>query len=397
MIFENIILSDICEIIDCEHKTAPTQEDGFPLIRTPNIGNGVLKLENVQRISQETYLKWTKRAIPQPNDLIMAREAPVGNVAIIPKGQKVCLGQRTVLIRVKSEKVEPKYLNYLLNSDGMHAYLNILSNGATVGHLNVTDIRNLKLPALPSIKVQKKIAAILSAYDDLIENNKHRIALLENMAEEIYREWFVRFRFPGYQTAEFEKGIPKGWKINSIKNIVDRKGFGKIYRAEDLTSEGDVIVIDQSRNDFLGFYDGEPQHKASYENPMILFGDHTCKMVLVHRDFSLAENVIPFSPKDGIPVHFLFHLIKEKAKQTEYKRHWTELTTQNVLIPSEVLQGKFSKKVIDIYQMIERLKSIISNLTSSRDKLLPRLISGKLSVEDLDIQFPPSMQEDSAA
>ena len=93
-------LNDYCElIVDCEHKTAPTQDTGFPSIRTPNIGKGRLLLEGVNRVSEETYKLWTQRAIPQTNDLILAREAPVGNVAIIPDGQQVCLGQRTVLIR----------------------------------------------------------------------------------------------------------------------------------------------------------------------------------------------------------------------------------------------------------------------------------------------------------
>ena len=104
-------LNDVCElVIDCEHKTAPIQETGYPSIRTPNIGKGRLILENVNRVSDEIYKKWTKRAVPQAEDLVLAREAPVGNIAIIPKNLKVCLGQRTVLIRADKRKVNPHYL-----------------------------------------------------------------------------------------------------------------------------------------------------------------------------------------------------------------------------------------------------------------------------------------------
>jgi hypothetical protein len=93
-------LIEVCDlIIDCEHKTAPTQETGFPSIRTPNIGRGRFILDGVNRVSEETYELWTHRAVPQPGDLIMAREAPVGNVAMIPEGLRPCLGQRTLLIR----------------------------------------------------------------------------------------------------------------------------------------------------------------------------------------------------------------------------------------------------------------------------------------------------------
>src|SRR5690348_4599657 len=93
-------LTSLCKfIVDCEHKTAPLAPDGYPSIRTPNVGRGRLILEGVNRVSAETYRAWTKRAVPQEDDLIIAREAPVGNVALIPAGLEVCLGQRTVLVR----------------------------------------------------------------------------------------------------------------------------------------------------------------------------------------------------------------------------------------------------------------------------------------------------------
>lgn len=248
----------------------------------------------------------------------------------------------------------------------------------------------------PSLRAQRKIAAILTAYDDLIEVNKRRIALLEKMAEELYREWFVRLRFPGYQNTRFVKGLPASWDAKRIEGIVDRKKFGKIYRESDLAEEGSVIVIDQSRSEYLGFYNGEAQHEASPESPILLFGDHSCKMVFMTRPFSLAENVIPFTPKKGMPAYFLFHLIKDLAKTTEYKRHWTDLVNREVLVPAPDLQDKFSRIVKENHRMVAELTETNRVLTKTRDLLLPRLISGKLSVEDLDIQFPPSMRDDQA-
>ena len=177
-------LLNICEfIVDCEHKTAPTQETGYPSIRTPNIGRGRLILDGVNRVSEETYREWSKRAIPQADDLILAREAPVGNVAIIPKNLKVCLGQRTVLIRPDKNKVCPMFLVYFMLGDEIQSRFLGHSTGATVRHLNMRDIRNLDLPKLPSLPTQRKIAAVLSAYDDLIENNTRRIEILEEIAQ----------------------------------------------------------------------------------------------------------------------------------------------------------------------------------------------------------------------
>uniref|UniRef100_UPI0025FBCC48 restriction endonuclease subunit S n=1 Tax=uncultured Nevskia sp. TaxID=228950 RepID=UPI0025FBCC48 len=212
-----LTLNDVCTaIVDCEHKTAPTQPEGHPSIRTPNIGRGRLLLDGVNRVSDETYQQWTQRMEPRAGDLILAREAPIGNVAIIPEKLKVCLGQRTVLIRPDRKRVLPEYLVYLLLGDEIQGRIRGQSNGATVHHLNMKDIRCLRLPKLPSTDDQRRIASILTAYDDLIENNTRRIAILEEMARRSYEEWFVHFRFPGHENMRMvESGIgpvPEGWR-----------------------------------------------------------------------------------------------------------------------------------------------------------------------------------------
>ena len=225
-------LHQICElIVDCEHKTAPTQSDGYPSIRTPNIGRGYFLLEGVNRVSEETYRSWTRRGEPRPGDLIMAREAPVGNVAMIPEGLHPCLGQRTLLIRPSRSAVDPRYLAYLLLGDEVQGVIHAKTNGATVPHLNMKDVRSLPLPALPQLQTQRKIAAILSAYDDLIENNLRRIKILEEMAQNLYREWFVKFRFPGHEQVRMVDSplgkIPEGWEATTLGQHLANLESGK--------------------------------------------------------------------------------------------------------------------------------------------------------------------------
>ena len=155
-------LSELCElIVDCEHKTAPTQDEGFPLIRTPNIGKGKLLLDNVYRVSEQTYTEWTRRAAPRGGDIILAREAPAGNVAVIPENLKVCLGQRTVLIRPKSNILLSNFLAFMLLQPDIQAKLLAHSRGATVQHVNMKDIRALKIGSIPSLPVQNEIISIL--------------------------------------------------------------------------------------------------------------------------------------------------------------------------------------------------------------------------------------------
>ena len=157
-------LDRLCElIVDCEHKTAPTQETGYPSIRTPNIGKGELILENVNRVSYETYLQWTRRAVPKPGDLILAREAPAGNIAVIPENIEVCLGQRTVLLRPKKDRLISKYLAYLILSKKVQEILLSHSTGATVQHINMKDIRAFKIYDLSDLKEQKTVVQKLDA------------------------------------------------------------------------------------------------------------------------------------------------------------------------------------------------------------------------------------------
>jgi len=188
-------LDSLCElIVDCEHNTAPTQESGYPSIRTPNIGKGELILESVNRVSLETYTKWTRRAIPQAGDLILAREAPAGNIAVIPENIEVCLGQRTVLIRPKKDKFVSKYLAHLILSKDVQKHLLSNSRGATVEHVNMKDIRAFKIYNLIPCDEQQTIVEhldALSAHCKRLEANYQKtLALCEEMKKAVLGKAF---------------------------------------------------------------------------------------------------------------------------------------------------------------------------------------------------------------
>jgi type I restriction enzyme S subunit len=188
-------LNSWCElIVDCEHRTAPTQDTGYPSIRTPNVGKGKLILENVRKVSQITYDEWTRRAIPKSGDLIMAREAPAGNVAIIPNNVEVCLGQRTLLIRPKKDKIDSHYLTYLLLTPEFQKKLLSNARGATVTHVNMKDIRNLIIGNLPDIEIQKKVVKkvmnIIEKTTQLEEFYKQKLNNLEELKKSILEKAF---------------------------------------------------------------------------------------------------------------------------------------------------------------------------------------------------------------
>lgn len=381
-----MVLNDVCElIVDCEHKTAPTQEFGYPSIRTPNIGRGRFILDGVNRVSEETYQLWTRRAVPRPGDLIMAREAPVGNVAMIPMGLNPCLGQRTLLIRPDQSKIAPSFLNYYLNGPVVQAQIQSKTNGATVAHLNMKDVRSMALPELPPIHLQHRIAGILSAYDELIENSQRRIKILEAMARGLYREWFVHFRFPGHENhplvASALGEIPAGWEVRAVENILARRAAGTVYRDADVKSEGDIPVIDQSTKEILGFHDKAPDHKASSALPMAIFGDHTCKMQLLMEPFSIGPNVVPFVADQGLPTTYVLYAVNSLVRTQEYKRHWTQLTAKEVVVADRETAQRFASLSQPMLETQEMHRRSIRNLRRTRDLLLPRLLSGQINVE----------------
>ena len=339
-----VTLADVCHfIVDSEHKTAPTQDDGYPMIRTPNIGRGYFLLDGVRRVSEETYRGWTKRAVPRTGDLILAREAPVGNVAMVKEGMQVCLGQRTVLIRPNEQKVDPAYLTYLLLGDEVQGHFHSVSNGATVHHLNLKDLRVLQLPTLPPLATQRKIASILSAYDDLIENNTRRVRVLEDMARALYREWFVEYRFPGHEQAEFvedEQGRrPKEWAWVPVGDValVHR---GRSYKKENLVENGGMPFINLKcierdggfRMDGIKRYDGpiKPSQTVTADDIVMGVTDMTQERRIVARaariprltePAAVSMDLVKIQPRADVAGSYLYGMFRFSDFADEIKLH----------------------------------------------------------------------------
>lgn len=177
-------LGEACvAVVDCEHKTAPIDPDGDAwAVGTPALVDGRIDFAQARRISDDTYLEWTRRLVPREDDLILAREAPVGPVGLVPAGVRVALGQRTVLLRPDPRVVVSRYLHALMGSPRMQRALASKAEGSTVVHLNVPDVRGLPLPPLPPLAEQRAIADILGALGDKIESNRRVVAAARTLA-----------------------------------------------------------------------------------------------------------------------------------------------------------------------------------------------------------------------
>lgn len=178
-----LVLSDLCsEIVDCAHKTAPSNESGQHFaVGTPAMKSHVIDYSQARRINDVTFKEWTTRLRPRVGDLLLAREAPVGPVVQIPELENVAPGQRTVLLRPREEVCDPRFLYYYLTSPAMQAELQVKAAGSTVPHLNVADVRILPTPNVPDVKEQQAIAEALGALDDKIAANAKLVTLIDEL------------------------------------------------------------------------------------------------------------------------------------------------------------------------------------------------------------------------
>lgn len=283
-----------------------------------------------------------------------------------------------VVLRAK-KTADKRFVYYLVTENSFVNWLTLVAKGSAYPAVDSNDFKKAKV-TVPDLPTQTRIADILSAYDDAIENNNRRIALLEKAAQELYKEWFVRFRFPSHENAKFVNGLPEGWKVKKVKEVLKRHPFGTLYKEPQLSPFGKTIVIDQSTKAYLGFHNNKPDHQASDESPIIIFGDHSCKMQLMIRPFSLSENVIPITSADETSEIFLYYSLLGKIGTTEYKRHWSEFVAKKILLPTMELRMSFTETVKDNISQKELLWEANQNLARQRDLLLPRLMSGKLEV-----------------
>ena len=231
---------------------------------------------------------------------------------------------------------------------------------------------------IPKLLIQKKIADILSAYDSKIENNNKLIKNFEATAQTIFNEWFVDFRFPGYEKvkmADSETGeIPEGWDVGKIEDVVTRLSTQKTYKEESLLNKGSVPVYDQSSKGIIGFHNEEPSFEASINDPILIFGDHTCRIQIICEPFSLGPNTIPLGGKNSYGPIFTYFLTKGSIGQREYKRHWGELSNIVFFIPPVELAKNFVLKIKSFISKIVTLEKENTKLKELRDLLLVKLI-----------------------
>ncbi len=395
-------------------KASDYVPEGTPVINVRNVGFGDVRKNDLEYIDERKTEKLSEHVL-RTGDIVFGRKGAVERHGLIAENEDGWVqGSDCLRLRLSGKTIDRKFASFYFRTHAHQRWMEALcSFGATMASLNQDIVKRISIPLFDNT-IQKKIAAILTAYDDLIENNKRRIALLEKMAEEIYREWFVRMRFPGHQKTKFIKGIPEGWTEEKLDDLCKTIKRGVSPKYDD---ESEELVINQrcirDGNIDLSVARG---HKTSVpKEKYVQYGDALINStgvgtlgrvsIMEYEPTKLScdshVTICRANPKKVSP-HYLAHTVRSLQPYFEYMATGStgqvELSRSliagiKIKVPTPELMESFAAQVSPVWKMKQQLHRSITNLTQTRDLLLPRLISGKLSVEDLDIQFPPSMVE----
>lgn len=398
-------------IYDGPHATPPLSDDGPVFLGIGNVtDDGHLDLSSVRHIAEKDFGQWTKRVTPSAGDIVFTYEATLNRYAIIPDGFHGCLGRRMALIRPDTSKVDTRFLFYSFFGPAWRETIEAnRQSGATVDRIPLIRFPNFPI-ALPSLPTQRRIASILGAYDDLIEVNRRRIAVLEEMARGLFEEWFVRFRFPGYEAVPIldtqDGPLPEGWRHDTLANVAAINAASlRPANAPSKIGYIDISSVSPGRIDTINhmpFSEAPGRARRIVNDGSILWSNVRPN----RRSFAVV-----LDPTPEIVASTGFTVLDARETSFAYLYHW--VTTDNfvgylvgnaqgaaypavtaatferaaILLPPEDLVKRFTDFAEPMLRLSDSLRKTNGSLATSRDILLPRLISGQLSVAEAERQL----------
>ncbi|MFA0404410.1 restriction endonuclease subunit S [Vibrio sp. 10N.222.52.C12] len=440
-------VSDICElIVDCVNKTAPVSPVPtlYKMIRTPNIKNGRVSTDDCRCVDADTFAKWTRRATVERNDVLLTREAPLGEVGIVNSSEQLFLGQRIMQYRADETKLDPHFLLYsFLSPDLQHQFSMHEGSGSVVSHIRVGDCSKFELN-LPSLDTQKRISEILRNVDKKITLNNQINQTLEQMAQTLFKSWFVDFdpvkaKMNGEQPkgmdapflskdvaslfpeklVESELGlIPEGWEVMGLPSgTLFREGPGIL--AKDFHEKGVPLIRLAGLKNGVSLLDGcnylDPEkvdkkwkHFLLQEGDILLSSSASLGRVAEvtkQSENSIAyTGIIGFRPIEGVTTRkYLKYFIQSRNFQRQIEafgvgsvlKHFgpTHLKKMWILLPPVSIQDKFEQLVLALDEKIQTGLEQNQSLSNLRDTLLPKLLSGEIDLENLQVEQAKALAE----
>ncbi|SQH97461.1 restriction endonuclease subunit S [Haemophilus haemolyticus] len=402
-----------------------TDGEGMPWVKIADATKSNSRF--IEDTAERIKLSGVKKSVEVfEGDLILSNSATPG----LPKFMAInaCIHDGWMLLR-NFKNITKEFAYWLL----LNERNNLVKQGTGTVFINLkTDILKNHIVKIPSIEEQNKIVSILNRIEDKIHLNTQINQTLEQIAQALFKSWFVDFdpvrakvqalsdglsleqaelavmqaisgKTPEELTAlsqtkpdryaelaetakafpcemvEIDGGeVPKGWEIKPIELILDRLKNKQKLRKEEISFEGTIPVFEQGTSIFMGYHDKDAAFNASIDEPIFIFGDHTCITKLSTIPFSIYQNVIPLIGKN-LPTYWVYCAIQNKQTFQEYRRHWSELIVKEVVVPDNInLCQCFSKKIKELFFKIDINHQENRNLIETRDLLLPRLLNGEI-------------------
>lgn len=417
-------LSDLCsEIADCPHSTPLWTDSGVLVLRSQNIRNGRLDLSAKSYTDEAHFEQRSRRARLRGGDLVITREAPMGEVCLIPDGLRCCLGQRMVMLRPDPKKCHSRFLLYSIQSRVVQDEIKVNEGtGSTVSNLRIPLLEALPIPH-PPLAEQKAIAAVLGALDDKIELNRRMNATLEAMARALFQSWFVDFdpvraKLDGRPPAALDPAtaalfadsfqdsplgpIPQGWEVCPLSEKIQLLSGGTPktseptywdgdipwYSVRDAPSETDVWVIHTDKHvTKLGIANSAAQ--IFPEKTTIISARGTVgKLALTAVPMAMNQSCYGVRGITGYGDYFTYYSLREATAQLQQRTHGTvfdTITTETFktlgcIFPTPEITAAFDKLVEPLLGQIRANLHQSHTLATLRDTLLPKLLTGELSV-----------------
>ena len=393
-------IEELCiKITDGAHYSPEECIDGcYPMYSSKDMLYGKFADSGVKLISEEDYKKLvTQDCQPQENDILIIKDGAnyLKYTFRVPQKLNAVILSSIAILRPDINIIDPDYFTYLLRTKSIRSAMANYVSGAAIPRIVLKDFKKMKLSIEPSISVQREISKKLLPLDNLIEVNNKKIELLEKMAESIYKEWFVHFRFPGHETADFENDTPHGWSMGKEVETKRPKNWhygqfaelGLFVRGRNITSaemiDGDVPVV-SAGIDPSGYHN---ESNVKGKSLTVSASGANAGFLKYNLDDIWAADCSYY--QDEGKLWFAYHLLKFlqpvisnlQCGAAQPHVHPKQINRLSVIIPPESLIRDYCSRVSPMYDEIKKLMDSNRNLNKQRDLLLPRLMSGKLEVQ----------------
>ena len=404
MKWEKVRLKDICEsIADGDHQPPPKSINGIPFVTIANITDNKIDFSKSMFVSNDYYENLDQKRRAQKDDILYSVVGTFGIPVFIKEYKPFVFQRHIAILRPNKNNIDAKFLYYMMLSKNFYMKADSVAIGAAQRTITLNSLRNIEVD-VPKIETQRRIADILSTYDDLIENNQKQIKLLEEAVQRLYKEWFVDLRFPGCEQKKLIDGVPEGWEKVCLKAYCDIKS-GCAFKSKDWNKSGcGVIKIKDISNKFVDYSDCDFVPKDIAEkaaNYYLNQGDLVIAMtgatigkigICTKEGYYANQRVgkvfLGNKPKEKLP--YAYCILSQKSTMDFILNNSSASSAQpNIsgdkicdikIVYNEVYVMRFNKKMKSVFEKMILLKEQNEMLSVIRDNLLPKLMSGEIEV-----------------